>query len=717
MNIDPSMSQTPNSTVRHPKSRHSTFSGRLWRLCQKELRETLRDRRTIVTLVLMPLLVYPILSMTLNRFLLSASVSGEPQFIIAIESDREELWLSQLINDPFSEPPKAVRIAAGDEIAEFSSTRLPEGIDLQQGVKDGYADIAVAIKNNPLPTVKIFSAAGNTNSETARRILVERITYFNSQSIVEAYRQSGAPELPQVAIEFDSVGQTTKQSLLASIIPLVLVLMTITGAVYPAIDLTAGERERGTMEALIASPVPRGLVLFAKYVAVVTVALLTAIANLGAMFVTMWASGLMQLLTGEEGGIPWFQFLQIFGLLILFSGFFSAVLLALTSFARSFKEAQAYLIPVMLLSLAPGVLSLLPGVTLTQSLAVVPLLNIILLSREILAGTYATVPAIAAILSTTLYAAAAIGIAARLFGSDAVLRGSEVSFGAAMKRPESIRPRPEISEVAMTVALLFPVYFLVSNVLSKFAPADITMRLALNGLALAVVFGGLPLLAVIYCRDQPKTTYRWHGASFLAIIGSLMIGLGVWTWAHELFIAAEALGVGSLDKSKIAGVEAMLEQLRLASPLLILATLALTPAVIEELCFRGYLFSAIEKRSSPYATIVITSVLFGVFHVLTGNTLLVERFLPTTMLGLILGVIAWRTGSVIPGIILHFTHNAFLELVMIYKDQLQKLGIGVSDQTHLPLLWLLSGSGLVLFGAAMIWIGSRRRVDTQTLRG
>ena len=79
---------------------------------------------------------------------------------------------------------------------------------------------------------------------------------------------------------------------LAALIPLILVLMTVTGAVYPAIDLTAGERERGTLETLIAAPVPRLGLLFAKYVAVLTVALLTAVVNLIGMTITAHSSGL-----------------------------------------------------------------------------------------------------------------------------------------------------------------------------------------------------------------------------------------------------------------------------------------------------------------------------------------------------------------------------------------------------------------------------------------
>src|SRR5207244_6870445 len=88
---------------------------------------------------------------------------------------------------------------------------------------------------------------------------------------------------------------------LAALIPLILVLMTITGAVYPAIDLTAGERERGTLETLVAAPVPRLGLLFAKYVAVITVSFLTATVNLVSMTITILSGGLGTMLWGEKG--------------------------------------------------------------------------------------------------------------------------------------------------------------------------------------------------------------------------------------------------------------------------------------------------------------------------------------------------------------------------------------------------------------------------------
>ena len=173
---------------------------------------------------------------------------------------------------------------------------------------------------------------------------------------------------------------------LAALIPLILVLMTVTGAVYPAIDLTAGERERGTLETLIAAPVPRLGLLLAKYVAVLTVALITAVVNLIGMTITAHSTGLAASLFG--GGMTFAVVIKVLLLLALFAAFFSAILLAITSYARSFKEAQAYIIPLMLLCLVPGVLCLMPRLEFQGWMAVTPLVNIVMLRAICWKGAY-----------------------------------------------------------------------------------------------------------------------------------------------------------------------------------------------------------------------------------------------------------------------------------------------------------------------------------------
>jgi len=155
--------------------------------------------------------------------------------------------------------------------------------------------------------------------------------------------------------------------------------------------------------------------------------------NVSGMALSLYVSGQMPRVFGSQG--PSFLLLfEGFGLIVLFAAFFSGVLLAVTSFARSFKEAQAYLVPLMLLSLVPGILGLMPGLFLTPTLALVPLLNIVLLARDLLEGRALPLTAFLTITSTALYALLAVLVAARLFGNEAVLYAESGSWRRLFRR-------------------------------------------------------------------------------------------------------------------------------------------------------------------------------------------------------------------------------------------------------------------------------------------
>src|SRR5262249_8640685 len=139
--------------------------------------------------------------------------------------------------------------------------------------------------------VREDSAVGLKAAELVKERLTEsNVEILQSRLAIRGVGQSALP-VPITTTVIPRV-EGKKTSLLSSLVPLILVLMTITGAVYPAIDLTAGERERGTLEVLMAAPIPRVGVLLAKYAAVLTVAMLTGMVNLTMMTVTVLASGL-----------------------------------------------------------------------------------------------------------------------------------------------------------------------------------------------------------------------------------------------------------------------------------------------------------------------------------------------------------------------------------------------------------------------------------------
>ena len=118
---------------------------------------------------------------------------------------------------------------------------------------------------------------------------------------------------------------------------------------------------------------------------------------------------------------------------------------------------------------------------------------------------------------------------------------------------------------------------------------------------------------------------------------------------------------------------------------------------------------ALQKAVTGKNAIIVSAVLFGVFHVITTSVLATERFLPSTFLGLVLGWVCLRTGSVLPGMLLHAAHNGLLLLIAYYREDLAARGWGLAEQSHMPVLWLVAAAAGVLVGGGLVWLGSQRR--------
>lgn len=705
-------------------SLHSPAWGRWKRLAQKELRETLRDRRTIVTLVLMPLLVYPLLNIAFQKFLLAnVGVAGGVTYRLGFESQENARVFAQYLE----EGGRLLGDANGAERRRARNAQIPDdgqnspavefhvGPRLEQAVREMHLDLAIRMELLPADLEEqaaipldgqVFYRPDSPVSEAALQFVEERLRAVNEQWLRERLAPQGVTRLELARTMRQPVaGEDAQGVSFATLAPLILILMTITGAVYPAIDLTAGERERNTLETLMAAPLPRMAVLLAKYVAVMTVALLTATLNFVAMTITIVSAGLAPFLFGEEGLRP--QVVgQVFLLTILFAAFFSAVLLAITSFARSFKEAQAYLIPLTLASLAPGFLAFTPGLELNGWLAAAPLANIVLVARDLFQGGVEPLWLIVAVVSTLLYALVALTVAARIFGADALLFGADEGWSGWLRRPPRVRSVASLSSALICLAVLLPLYLLLANWLGQLRQAPLAVRLLGSAGVTAILFGGLPLAAAILGRVSLRSGFALRSAAPLAFFGAALLGLALWPFAHEIFLLNEWLGLVSLDAERLQPAMRLVEQLPDLPPWLILVALAMTPAVFEELFFRGYLFGAVRTNASAIQTVAYTALLFGAFHVFS-SVLAVERMLPSLFLGLALGWVRLRTGSVLPGMLLHALHNGFLLLVAYYRDQLAARGWGLQEQSHLPPGWIVVAAVGVAVGAALVWYGGR----------
>ncbi|MEM7476524.1 MAG: ABC transporter permease subunit/CPBP intramembrane protease [Planctomycetota bacterium] len=661
----------------------------------KELRETLRDRRTTITLMLMPLLLYPILGFGL-RFVAFQTGDTEVSYRLALETETEAMWLSSALRtgDPNLDSPETpdIELLVPNDASQF---------DLESMVSGSAADLGIRVELSSPSSEGVRSAKvrlyQNKDSELSSQVstfVERRLAAANIEWMKIAASQKGQ-QLP-IPMEHSIVliEPADTGSAILGLLPLILLLMTVTGGVYPAIDLTAGERERNTMEALMALPVPPFRLLAAKYVAVVTVTMLTGLMNLLAMGLTLYALQLDVALLGENGftlmlGIKLFLALSTFAL------FYSAVLLLLTSSARSFKEAQAYLIPLLLLSIGPGLVVFLPGWSLGNGTAALPLVNILLLAKELLEGKVEQLPAIVTLVSTVLYGVAALSLAARVFGRDAVSVGSRGLWKDLLKRPENTAESvPSLASALTTLALLFPAYFVVSGILSRGESAP-SSRLVMAALLTVMLFVAVPWLLLRWQRITTRSGLALVPTGWSYWVGAVLLGFATWPWIFELVIFAQRLGIRGFDPSQIEDVDSLLASWKLVPVWLIVLCLGIAPGVCEECFFRGFLLNGLKENFTAFWAVLFSALAFGVFHVVLAGGAAPERLLPSTLMGLLLGWLAWQSKSVFPSMVLHVIHNSTLLIVAQSRDRLAEWNIGQLEQEHLP-GWLLLVSALVL---------------------
>ncbi len=706
------------------------------RLALKELREILRDRRTIITLVLMPLFLYPLLGGVVQKVLLSniAHMAGGPVYILGFESEEDFRLFSQitgmqevpLTGTETSAAPNSGQPSPGDAVAAMLDqtaepsfqARMPqegEGVDLEKLAADRMIDVGIRIRRptvgepgrptRQLPRVRLelIHETGSRFTRDALLALERRIDQANEEWRTRLLEQAGLPTEVPIAFSVrtvDPIGRSTFS--LVTFIPLALILMTVTGAVYPAIDLTAGERERGTLETLIAAPISRLRVLLAKFVAVLAVAMLTAVINLTAMLITLFAIGLDRQVFGEQG-LTLGTVAIILGLLFVFAGFFSAVLLSVTSFARSFKEAQAYLIPLMLLALTPGIFSLMPDVRLNGLLAMTPLVNVVLAARDVLQGSVDPTLLLLSMGSTVVYGLLALLVAARVFGTDAIMYGSEGTWADLFARPTPRSEPASLTLALLSLILLVPAFMVMSAVAGRIEHISMNTRLMLTMLVQSL-FVLVPLGLVWWNRLSIPATFRLQAPRLRAVLAAIVLGMSLWPFAYEL----TALTTSVSRQSELYRLFAPLKEQIAAIPLgLRLLALAIVPAVCEEWFFRGMLLTGLlrdrsESRRSQWTAIGISAALFAAFHVLVQDNLFFERFLPSCLMGLVLGWVCVQSGSLLPGIVLHTLHNGLLLSSADYQPQLSRLGLDLQDQAHLPLVWIAGAAVLVVVGLLLL---------------
>lgn len=381
-------------------------------LFRKEFLEVIRDRRTLISMVVVPLLAYPLLIGGFST-LMARSVKRikEAQIRVALA---QEVVLPGL----------------KDRLAKAGFT-LIEVEEPQQAVHDRIAELGLQVIQDTLPVIRIYYDLTQEVSSEAVGRLEKLLGGFREELVRKELQRIGLP--PQILIPFrwEEVNiappRRTAGYFLGLMLGYVAVILMFAGAMYAAIDLAAGEKERRTLEILLSSPAPRQIIVLAKLSVVILVAVVTAILNLVGFSLSFTMGGLLAF-SGEtsrtllEGVmVSPGQAILALAMLIPFAIFVGSLELAVASFARSYKEAQSYLSPLMILVIFPAMLSFLPGIEFTPLLATVPVYNVAQSLRTILSGNPPAISLLVSFLSNLVYAVLAFGFAMNLFRQESIL--------------------------------------------------------------------------------------------------------------------------------------------------------------------------------------------------------------------------------------------------------------------------------------------------------
>jgi len=278
------------------------------------------------------------------------------------------------------------------------------------------------------PAVTLYDYEGELKSGLAVEQLRGFFTDLRDKATSRLLAERGLPSTIAHPFEVRQVNVAPPEkvggNLLGGIIPYFIIFLCLLGAMYPAMDLSAGEKERGTMETLLCCPAARTDIVLGKFLMVLTGSLFAVGSSLASLAATLLLAAASIKAGGVGDGMLSIDPLGILGVLALIvpvAVLFSAGLFAIALFAKSLKEAQSYVTPMTFLVIVPVAIGVLPGIELNFHLALVPILNISLACKEMLSGVWHWGYIGVIFGSTALYAAVALAVCVKMFRSEGVI--------------------------------------------------------------------------------------------------------------------------------------------------------------------------------------------------------------------------------------------------------------------------------------------------------
>ena len=681
-------------------------------VARKELLEAARDRRTLFVALLLPVLLYPLMMLVVGPLVgkQRVKIAERAQKVVVTGPGRAVVLEAVL---PASEPDESDRNRDADKAprpaldvveAPDPATALGSG-DVALWI-EAPGDAAAALRGEgSLPLVAHFDSSDDESraawrkwqtlaQEAADRIVVERLDRRGLPATL--LRPITIDEERDIASKEQRGGYA-----FGKILALILVLMTLTSSFYPAVDMVAGEKERGTMETLLVAPCRRSELVLGKYLAVLAVTLVAALLNLVSMWLTLGplvsASGM--------GNVPAISLgpasvAGILALLVPMSALFSALSIGLSTLARSVKEAQHYLTPMFLFVMPLAMVVVIPSIELSPTLAAVPITGIVLFFRDLLVGKLEWALAAIVFATTVSVAALALWWTVRLFlREETLFRGPEGSA------PLLARPLPRRVPGRAAALGLFGASLALIWYLQPLLPSE---DLRSNVMVTQLVVVLLPcVLFAWWLRVDRRETLRLRAPT--GLVAALSIPIGLTLPVVNGALSRAVVGEPSLEGPFHALAEAFERMIESTSPIVLVGLLGVLPAVCEEIVYRGFVLSGLgsgrDGRGRPRLGAVFgTAALFALFHVYP------EKWVGTFLPGVVLGLIAVAGRSLFPAILAHALNNASLVLsAKSGEDSLLRTLHDTEAAGHTT--WLAVSAAVLAVSLALLWRPLRRALD------
>ncbi len=703
-------------------------------LLKKEMLDVFRDKKTVLMMLLVPVLLYPLVF--LGALQVSAWVTSgmeEQEYRIAVETgdggafygwleQQGALWEKELEakrtdgkeekKEEIKEESKPGKEAEEEQdaykIAVLDAAGIP---DHEQALENEEIDVYVSVrqKDNKMH-YDVYYLASTANSPYAAGIVTDVLDGFREELTRKRVAEAGmdAEEILEPILYGKKNTASSEQSLgsmIGTILPFMLIVSLLMGTMYPAIDTTAGERERGTLETVLTLPVKNRDLLMAKFLTVAGIGMVSALLNILSMGgIAAYMYAMMDLQTEMEK-IRMVKFLPAVLVCILavfaFSLFLSAVTMCVTSFAKSYKEANNYITPLMLVVMFVGYIGFIPNLELSGGMSVMPVANICLLIKNIMVFKIDYGAIAAVLISNVSYAVLAILFLGRIYDSESLLfsdgKGGLQIFE---KRGDMEKGGvPTVSDAVFVLALTF--------LLMMYVGGFLQMKAGLAG-----VFGTqmilllVPLFLVVYTKRDIRRTYGFRGAGVRGYVGGVLVCAGM--IFLNLVVSA---GMVWLFPESAQNVETGFSDILGDNMTVALLVVALAPAVCEEMLFRGVVFHSLKGKYRAGISAAVTAALFGLFH------MSLVKFLPTGLLGLVLCFVVWQTGSIYPAMLMHFLNNMFSVIVMFRQERLARIFPAFfRDSLSVTEGLLLAGIGGILIGIGIfVMRGRRKRIEPKSL--